>query len=875
MRRVFLKNNRRFIVLSFLVLCFLLAGGFSDQVKAAGKPINLGFEPFDTVLDPHEPVVYMTQSGSRVIYGVNYETGVIKTLELPYIAERLTIYEDTLYVTQLKFKHSMTNFGPYNGSVAMVSTRDFSFQEMLPVSIDPYDLIVDKDGYLYITPGSGQHSDIRVYSLADKTEVKNSSLARIYDSSTITYNQTLSRLYTTDTTISPRDIDAYDVNQGVISSVHDSPYHGDFQMSKVAKISPDDKRIYSASSVFSLAKEKEQDLIIQYTFDEVYKDYEFSLKDNLTFAASRNGGIHVYTYDTNEYMYTLKRNVTVDKLLFNNGLLAFYTDGQGNHFLEYMKDYSAGPFSVDEQSFTAYDKSDTLRRKELVNQTKNIPTSSEFKLTFNHKMTLKDKGKITLKSPTGNMNVRVAVNKNQLTIAPEYLMDYTTYTLTIGKGALADYAGKSLAKDHTIQFTTAVGPVAELTMSMNSDKAPLAYMFTAKASGGHNPLYQFEVFEGSSNQVRVLRTYDSLPKFLWRPSHQGTYTVKVSAKSKESAAESDKTYMMEVTVVDEGLPVMTITPSTTSPTSKPVDISIHGNDNLRIRSITLPNNDIVFNDKAVYIADRNGTYTFEIEDLMGNISKKSIKIRNIDQVKPTLVLSPSMTEPTKKDVTIVVNAADNIRVKNIQLPDGKRVKGSSAIYVVSESGEYTFRVEDEAGNQATKSIAIKNIFKGNPEISIVETVSDSHEVVKGKATPNTTVFAKKGQTILNSAKASSKGNYSIKIPKQKAGTKITLYAKDPINHISKTKTVTVIDKTAPPTPKINKVTANTKVLTGKTEKGATVYIYKGDKYIKKGIVDASGNIKITIAKQKKGATLTVFAKDKAGNKSKVRLVKVA
>lgn len=868
-----MKNSRRIIVLSFLVLCFLLGGGFSDRAHAASKSINLGFEPFDTVLDPHEPVVYMTQSGSRVIYRVNYETGDIKTLELPYIAERLTIYEDTLYVTQLK--HKRTNSEQNNGSVAMVKMRDFSFQEMLPVSIDPYDLIVDKDGYLYITPGSGQHSHLKVYSLADKTEVKNSYLSRIYDSSTITYNQTLSRLYTTDTTISPRDIDAYDVNQGVISSVHDSPYHGNYQMSKVAKISPDDKRIYSASSVFSLAKEKEQDLIIQYTFDEVYKDYEFSLKDNLTFAASQNGGIHVYTYDTNEYMYTLKRKVTVDKLLFNNGLLAFYSDGQGNHFLEYMKDYSAGPFSVDEQSFTAYDKSDTLRSKDLVNQTKGIPTSSEFKLLFNHNMTLKDKGKITLKSPNGNMKVMVALNKNQLTITPEYLVDYTTYTLTIGKGALADYAGKSLAKDHTIQFTTAVAPVAELTMAMNSNKAPLAYTFTANASGGRDPLYQFEVFEGDASQGRVLQTYSPSPSFLWRPSHRGTYTVKVSARSKESAAVLDKVYKMEVAVVDEELPTMTILPSTTSPTNKPIDISIHGFDNLGIRSITLPNNDIVFNDKAVYTADRNGTYTFEIEDLMGNISKKSIQIRNIDQVKPTLVLSPSMTEPTKKDVTIVVNAADNIRVKTIQLPDGKRVNGSSAIYVVGKSGEYTFRVEDEAGNQATKSIAIKNIFKGKPEISTVDTISDSHEVVKGKATPNTTVFVKKGQTILNSAKASSKGNYSINIPKQKAGTKITVYAKDSLNKISKTKTVTVIDKTAPTTPIINKVTANTKVLTGKAEKGATVYIYNGNNLVKKGTVDASGNIKIPIAKQKKGVTLTVFAKDKAGNKSNVRLVKVA
>ncbi|MGG0288486.1 Ig-like domain-containing protein [Peribacillus butanolivorans] len=869
-----MKTSIRIILFCFVVFCFLITVDFRDHANAASDAINLGFEPLDTVLDPNEPVVYMTQNGSRLIYAVNYETGVIKTLQLPYIAERLTVYNDKLYVTQLKFKHSMTNFGPYNGSVAIVDANDFSFQEMLPVTIDPYDVIVDKDGYLYVTSGSGQHSYIKVYSLADKKEVENNSRASSYQSSTITYNPTLSKIYTITSASSPRDIEAHDVNQGVISSIYDSPYHGDFRLNKEAKISPDDERIYSASSVFSLAKEKTQDLFNKFTFDEVYNDFEFSLKDNVTFAASRNGGIHVYTYDTNEYVYTLKRNITADKLLFKNGLIAIYTDVQGNHFLEFIKDYGAGQFTVDQQSFTTYDKGEKLILKDLTNQSKNIPTYSEFKLLFNHNMILKDKEKITLQSPNGDVNVRVALNKDQLTITPEYLLDHTTYTLTIGKDALADYSEKSLTTNHTIQFTTAVAPVAELSMAMNSNKTPLAYTFTANAFGGREPLYQFEVYEGNSKQGRVLQKFSSSSNLIWRPSHQGTYTMKVLAKSKESTAVADKEYSMEVTVVDEELPTATLIPSTKSLTNGNIDITIHANDNLGIRSITLPHNDIVYKDKAVYTVSGNGTYTFEIEDVLGNVIKKSIKISNIDKVKPTITLSTNTTEPTKKDVTIVAKTADNMRIKNIQLPDGTILNGASTIFVVSKSGEYKFTVEDTAGNLATKSITINNIFKGKPATPTVSTIWDSHTVIKGKATPNTTVYVKKGQTIINSAKASVKGNYSIKISEQKAGIKIAVYAKDPLNNISKTKTVTVIDKTAPTTPKINKVTANTKILTGKAEKGATVYIYNGNKYVKKGTVDTKGDIRITIAKQKKGATLTVFAKDKSGNKSKVCLVKV-
>ena len=101
MRRVFLKTSIRIILFYFVVFCFLITVDFRDHANAASDAINLGFEPLDK-MHPNEPVVYMTQNGSRLIYAVNYETGVIKTLQLPYIAERLTVYNDKLYVTQLK-----------------------------------------------------------------------------------------------------------------------------------------------------------------------------------------------------------------------------------------------------------------------------------------------------------------------------------------------------------------------------------------------------------------------------------------------------------------------------------------------------------------------------------------------------------------------------------------------------------------------------------------------------------------------------------------------------------------------------------------------------------------------------------------------------
>lgn len=83
------------------------------------------------------------------------------------------------------------------------------------------------------------------------------------------------------------------------------------------------------------------------------------------------------------------------------------------------------------------------------------------------------------------------------------------------------------------------------------------------------------------------------------------------------------------------------------------------------------------------------------------------------------------------------------------------------------------------------------------------------------------------------------------------------------------------DTTPPATPTVSKVTTKSTKVTGKAEKGSTVYVYRGK--TKLGSANASsttGAYSVKIAKQKKNTTLSVYAKDKAGNKSKTKTIKV-
>ena len=136
--------------------------------------------------------------------------------------------------------------------------------------------------------------------------------------------------------------------------------------------------------------------------------------------------------------------------------------------------------------------------------------------------------------------------------------------------------------------------------------------------------------------------------------------------------------------------------------------------------------------------------------------------------------------------------------------------------------------------------------------------------VTGKTEAKATVEVKLGSKLLGKATADSKGNYKVKIKVQKAGTKLTVVARDRAKN-AKTVQVTIADKTAPKTLTVSKVTNKTTYVTGKTEVKATVEVKLGSKLLGKATADSKGNYKVKIKAQKKGTKLTAVARDKAKN----------
>lgn len=211
------------------------------------------------------------------------------------------------------------------------------------------------------------------------------------------------------------------------------------------------------------------------------------------------------------------------------------------------------------------------------------------------------------------------------------------------------------------------------------------------------------------------------------PSTDPGSTVKTTSKSITGQLQQGKSTYIHVRAIDNAgnvsdvthykfedtdLPTITLKASSTNWTKSNVTINATASDaTTGIASITSPNNAVINGASASYSATENGSYTFTAKDNAGNTKNESITISNIDKTGPEVnidyVKSNLANGWSKKDINLTINATDNQSgVKNIILPNGEVVNGSSATYKVSSNSTYTFKSEDNSGNVTTKTFKV-------------------------------------------------------------------------------------------------------------------------------------------------------------------------
>ncbi|MBD8013379.1 Ig-like domain-containing protein, partial [Planococcus wigleyi] len=281
--------------------------------------------------------------------------------------------------------------------------------------------------------------------------------------------------------------------------------------------------------------------------------------------------------------------------------------------------------------------------------------------------------------------------------------------------------------------------------------------------------------------------------------------------------------------------------------------------------------------KAIISVQKAGTkIQVTATDAAGNTSAAK-EVTVVDKTSPSV---PTVSEVTDKTVTVTgtaeIGSVISVKAEGKELGTGKVAEdGNYKVTIAKQKAGIKIQVTsvDGAGNvSAIKEVIV--LDKTAPGTPTVKEVTDKSTTIVGTAESLSQIVVKSGSKEIGTATVDAKGNYSIAILKQKAGTKLILHVKDSAGNVSEEKEITVLDATAPGAPTVDKVTDKSTSVYGSAEAGSTVIVNANGIQLGKKAVDTDGKFTANIVKQKAGTKLNVTAVDAAGNVSEAKEVTV-
>lgn len=248
-------------------------------------------------------------------------------------------------------------------------------------------------------------------------------------------------------------------------------------------------------------------------------------------------------------------------------------------------------------------------------------------------------------------------------------------------------------------------------------------------------------------------------------------------------------------------------------------------------------------------------------------------------------LHPSTYHLKTGDQVLVTRDGVNLRSKPTSASSGKPLSKNTNLIIqgnfaydesLNSNNQFVWYPVKTADQKLVGYISSAYIMKkGVPLPPKVNAVIDKDKVVTGTAEPNSSISVKSGTTFIGKGKANSQGVFSITIPVQKAGTRISVIVKDSAGNSSPFTTISVLDKTPPTIPNVNKLTSKDTVITGTTEPNTDVNVKVGSTLIGKGKANSKGQFSIKIPVQKMGTRVSVVVRDSAGNYSPSKVIEVS
>lgn len=184
------------------------------------------------------------------------------------------------------------------------------------------------------------------------------------------------------------------------------------------------------------------------------------------------------------------------------------------------------------------------------------------------------------------------------------------------------------------------------------------------------------------------------------------------------------------------------------------------------------------------------TWTVTTKNKFEESSKSTGKVA--DKIAPKITSVSAANNTTKITVKTEKSAQVKLTISKKSYTKKANASGVATFTIKKPAANTTWKViaTDAAKNAATKTGKVKDKIAPKA-VKLTKTLKSTSTQIVGKAEKNSTITIYRNSKKYKSVKATSKGNFKVKIAKQKKNTKISIYSKDKAGNQSKALKVTI------------------------------------------------------------------------------------
>jgi|GEM_PF-5974582 len=192
---------------------------WSFTTNPVSKAYSFSFPVSDVEYNPSYNSLYVTSKEEKKLYHISLDSGsIIKEYSFMHMPEKITTKpgRKKMYVSLLVKEHNDYWWKEdQEGYIAEFDMEDDTKLKEFRIDLDPYEMVVTSDGYLYTTSGSGQNSYFDGYDINTGQRV---GRVGFYQKNFMNYHPSENFIYTYDHGI-PSSIKIIDIENGLIDSI--------------------------------------------------------------------------------------------------------------------------------------------------------------------------------------------------------------------------------------------------------------------------------------------------------------------------------------------------------------------------------------------------------------------------------------------------------------------------------------------------------------------------------------------------------------------------------------------------------------------------------------------------------------------------------